>query len=244
MQLRLQSLTKRFGAHVVLDGVSLDLPAARALVLIGPSGGGKSTLLRLLGGLEAPDGGVIELHGVRLDFEDDEALRRHRARTGFVFQAHNLFPHLTARQNVALPLEHVHRLAPDAADAEAERWLARFQLAAHAGKRPAALSGGQRQRVAIARAVAVKPQLLLFDEPTSALDPEMTAEVLDMLAELRGEGRDFVLATHQMGFARRVADHVAFIGAGGIVEQAPGAELLDAPKTAEVRTFLERVLKY
>jgi polar amino acid transport system ATP-binding protein len=244
MRLRLQSLTKRFGTHAVLDGVSLDLPEARALVLVGPSGGGKSTLLRLLGGLETPDGGVIELHGARLDFGDEEALRGHRARTGFVFQAHNLFPHLTARQNVALPLEHVHGLAPEAARAEADRWLARFQLTAHADKRPAALSGGQRQRVAIARAVAVKPGLLLLDEPTSALDPEMTAEVLDMIAELRADGRDFVLATHQMGFARRVADHVAFVGAGGIVEHAPGAALLDAPRTAMVRTFLDRVLRY
>ncbi|HMO64135.1 MAG TPA: ATP-binding cassette domain-containing protein, partial [Verrucomicrobiota bacterium] len=155
MHLRLQSLTKRFSAQTVLDDVSLDLPAARALVLIGPSGGGKSTLLRLLGGLETPDAGTVELHGGRLDFDDETALRRHRARTGFVFQAHNLFPHLTARQNVALPLEHVHGLAPAAAAAEADRWLARFQLAPHAGKRPAALSGGQRQRVAIARALAV-----------------------------------------------------------------------------------------
>ncbi|MFN0068160.1 MAG: ATP-binding cassette domain-containing protein [Limisphaerales bacterium] len=148
MRLRLQSLTKRFGAHAVLDGVSLDLPEACALVLLGPSGGGKSTLLRLLGGLETPDAGVTELHGARLDFSDDEALRDHRARTGFVSQAHTLFPHLTAWQNVALPLQHVHGLAPGEAVTEADRWLARLQLAAHADKRPAALSGGQRQRVA------------------------------------------------------------------------------------------------
>jgi polar amino acid transport system ATP-binding protein len=244
MDLRLEHLTKAYGNHAVLQDVDLDLQGVRALVLIGPSGGGKSTLLRLLAGLETPTSGVIRLGGDPLPFGDEAALRQHRTRMGFVFQAHNLFPHLSALRNITLPLQHVHGLAPDEAERQARELLVRFRLEPHAGKRPADLSGGQRQRIAIARAVAVRPRLLLFDEPTSALDPEMTAEVLDLIAELRAEGRDFVLVTHQMGFARRVADHIAFVGAGGIPAHGPVAELLDQPQHPVMQAFLQRVLGY
>jgi polar amino acid transport system ATP-binding protein len=244
MDLQLEDLRIRFDGHSVFDGLNLQLSDVHALVLIGPSGGGKSTLLRLLGGLQTPTTGRITLNGEPLRFEDQEALRRHRTRTGFVFQAHNLFPHLTALQNITLPLEKVHRLPPEAARDQAMELLRRFRLEAHAHQRPLQLSGGQQQRVAIARAVAVKPQLLLFDEPTSALDPEMTAEVLDMIAELRAEGRDFVLATHQMGFARRVADHIAYVGGGGIPAHGPTKEMIEAPTVPVVQRFLERVLGY
>ena len=178
-----------------------------------------------------------------VDFRET-ALREHRRHLGVVFQAFNLFPHLTALANLTLPLEKVHAFAPDAARDLAMQTLSRFGLADHAHKRPAELSGGQKQRVAIARAIAIKPRLLLFDEPTSALDPEMTAEVLDAIEELKEEGRAFLLVTHEMGFARHVADRVAFLSAGRIVEHAPAAELFAAPRTPECRDFLARILKY
>ena len=244
MDLCLKGLRKVYGEHPVLAGVDLRIADAHALVLIDPSGGGKSTLLRMLGGLEAPTAGSLELNGVALPYADETALRRHRTRTGFVFQAHNLFPHLDALRNITLPLERVHGLPAADAEEQALALLRRFRLEAQARQRPYQLSGGQRQRVAIARALAVKPQLLLFDEPTSALDPDMTAEVLDTIAELRAEGCDFILVTHQMGFARRVADRVAFVGAGGIPAHGSVAEMLDHPAAPVVRDFLERVLRY
>jgi len=228
MNLRLRQIVKRFNGPLVLDGVSLSLEGARALVWIGPSGGGKSTLLRILGGLERPDAGEVELDGQRVVFTE-EALLRHRRTVGTVFQSFNLFPHLTALRNITLPLEKAHGRSPAQARETARQLLARFHLEAHAAKRPADLSGGQRQRIAIARALASKPRLLLFDEPTSALDPEMTSEVLDTILELREEGQDFILVTHEMGFARRVADQVAFLAEGRIVEAAPAAQFFSAP---------------
>lgn len=243
MNLRLRQIVKRFDGHLVLDHVSLSLDGVRSLVLVGPSGGGKSTLLRILGGLEHPDSGEVELNGQRLAFTE-ESLQQHRRSVGTVFQAFNLFPHLTALQNITLPLEKVHGRAPAQAEETARQLLARFQLESHAHKRPAELSGGQRQRIAIARAVSSKPKLLLLDEPTSALDPEMTAEVLDAILELRQEGLDFVLVTHEMGFARRVADQAAFLADGRIVEAGPAAQLFGAPATPQTRAFLDKVLKY
>jgi polar amino acid transport system ATP-binding protein len=243
LNLRLRQIVKRFDGHVVLDGVSLSFEGVRSLVLVGPSGGGKSTLLRILGGLEHPDFGEVEMDGQRILFTE-EALLRHRRSVGTVFQAFNLFPHLTALQNITLPLEKVHGRTSVQAEETARQLLARFQLESHAAKRPAELSGGQRQRVAIARAVSSKPKLLLLDEPTSALDPEMTAEVLDAILELREEGLDFVLVTHEMGFARRVADQVAFLADGRILEAGPAAQIFDAPSTPQTRAFLDKVLKY
>lgn len=244
MNLRLRQLAKVYGDQTVFQGIDLTLTEVRTLVLIGPSGGGKSTLLRLLAGLETPTAGAIEVQGEPLDFSNEANLRRHRTRTGFVFQAHNLFPHLSASENILLPLVKVHGLDRAAAMDQTHALLRRFGLSDHATKRPAQMSGGQQQRVAIARAVAIRPRLLLFDEPTSALDPEMTAEVLDVIAELRAEGRDLVLVTHQMGFARRVADHVAFVGYGGIAEHGPASDVLDRPQNPAVKRFLDRVLSY
>jgi len=243
MNLRLRHIVKRFDGPLVLDGVSLSLDGARALVLIGPSGGGKSTLLRILGGLEHPDSGEVEIDGDRVVFTED-ALLRHRRTVGTVFQAFNLFPHLTALQNITLPLEKVHGRSPAQAEETGRQLLARFRLGAFAGKRPADLSGGQRQRVAIARALSSKPRLLLFDEPTSALDPEMTSEVLDTILELREEGLDFILVTHEMGFARRVADQVAFLADGRLIEAGPAANFFAAPISPQTRAFLGKVLKY
>jgi polar amino acid transport system ATP-binding protein len=243
MNLQLANLRKSFGEHAALDGASLALENVRSLVLIGPSGGGKSTLLRILAGLEHPDSGGVEINGERMVF-GEKALLRHRRTIGTVFQAFNLFPHLTALENITLPLEKVHGVAAAEAAETARQLLARFRLEKHAGKRPAELSGGQRQRVAIARAVSIKPRLLLLDEPTSALDPEMTGEVLDMIEELRGEGRDFVLVTHEMGFARRVAQQAALLAGGRIVEAGPAAKFFEKPATAQAAEFLARVLKY
>jgi polar amino acid transport system ATP-binding protein len=243
MKLELHGLTKRFGTHTVLDGIDLALDDVHCLALIGPSGGGKSTLLRLVAGLEYPSAGTVELNGTRIDY-NDEALLRHRRSIGTVFQSYNLFPHLTALRNITLPLEKVHGCGAAAARALAEGTLRRFRLLDHAHKRPAELSGGQRQRVAIARAIAIKPQVVLLDEPTSALDPEMTAEVLELIEELKDEGRDLLLVTHEMGFARHVADRVALLAGGRIAEIGPPEQLFAAPQSDATREFLRRVLKY
>ena len=243
MQLDLHGLTKAFGTQVVLDGLDLALQDAHCVALIGPSGGGKTTLLRLVAGLEYPTSGTLALNGEPVT-HTERALLAHRRRVGTVFQAFNLFPHLTALENVVLPLEKVHAVPHDEARERAEGLLERFGLAAHAAKKPGALSGGQRQRVAIVRALAIEPQVLLFDEPTSALDPEMTAEVLEAIAELRTQGRDLLLVTHQMGFARQVADHVVFLADSHIVEHGPPDQLFDAPASDAVRRFLSRVLRY
>jgi polar amino acid transport system ATP-binding protein len=243
VHLILSELRKSFAGKIVLDDVTADFGEVRTLVLIGPSGGGKSTLLRIVAGLETPDAGSVALDGERIDFRE-ENLRAHRRRLGVVFQSFNLFPHVSALTNVTLPLEKVHGRSAAEAEAIARETLRRFQLEEHANKRPAELSGGQKQRVAIARAIAIKPRLLLFDEPTSALDPEMTAEVLDVIEELKEEGLDFILVTHEMGFARHVGDVVAFLADGRIVESGPAEELFAAPQSAPCRDFLSRVLKY
>jgi polar amino acid transport system ATP-binding protein len=243
VKLRLDQICKRFDGHVVLDQVSLDLEKVHTLVLVGPSGGGKSTLLRIIAGLEFPDSGKVEINGERVVFEEPMLLQ-HRRTIGTVFQAFNLFPHLTAWQNITLPLEKVHQLPHDQAEQIARQLMVRFRLENHAKKRPAELSGGQRQRVAIARAVGIKPRLLLFDEPTSALDPEMTADVLDMIKELREEGRDFVLVTHEMGFARQVADQVALLADGRIVEAGGVEQIFENPARPESRQFLAKILRY
>jgi len=243
LKLEIRNLKKSFGQQLVLDDVSLSLEQVHTLALIGPSGGGKSTLLRVIAGLERPDQGEIWLNDKEIVFQE-KLLREHRRTVGTVFQSFNLFPHLTAFANVTLPLEKVHQYGPQKARESATEILERFQLMEHAHKQPAQLSGGQRQRIAIARAVAIKPKLLLFDEPTSALDPEMTGEVLDLIEELREEGRDFVLVTHQMGFAHRVADQIAILSQGRIVEFGPSAQVLDQPKEEVTRQFLSRILKY
>ncbi len=243
MRIELHNLSKSFGTTHVLVGVNLDITFDHTLALVGPSGGGKSTLLRLLAGLDVPDSGSIRVDGVEIG-SSESALRIYRREIGVVFQAYNLFPHLTALQNVILPLIHVHGLASEQAETRARAVLNRFQLSDHSGKQPGQLSGGQRQRVAIARALAIDPKFLLLDEPTSALDPEMTAEVLDVIAELRESGKPLVLVTHEMGFARHTADLVAFVAGGKIPEHGPGEAFFESPSSPEVRRFLEKILKY
>uniref|UniRef100_A0A831UBC0 Amino acid ABC transporter ATP-binding protein n=1 Tax=Geobacter metallireducens TaxID=28232 RepID=A0A831UBC0_GEOME len=243
MRLRLAGITKRFGSQTALDDITLELPEFKALAVIGPSGGGKTTLLRVIGGLMAPDGGELEIDGERVGF-DEESLLAHRRRIGTVFQAYNLFPHLSALENITLPLEKVHNIPPAEARDQAQALLERFQLSPHGEKKPAQLSGGQQQRVAIARAMAIRPRFLLLDEPTSALDPEMTAEVLDIIMELRSEGRDIIMATHHMGFARSVADQTLFVCDGVVAEEGPAEELFGNPQSGKLRNFLAKILKY
>ncbi len=243
MKLEVQSLRKSFGDQAVLRDIQISLEKVHTLALIGPSGGGKSTLLRVIAGLERPDRGRVVLDNEEIIFRERE-LHEHRKTVGTVFQSFNLFPHLNALSNITLPLEKVHGHSKVEARRIAEEILVRFQLMEHATKQPAQLSGGQRQRIAIARAISIRPKLLLFDEPTSALDPEMTAEVLEVIEELREEGRDFVLVTHQMGFAKRVADQVALLSGGQIVEYGPPAQILDNPQSETGRQFLAKILKY
>lgn len=242
MKLEITSLTKRFGGHAALDDLHLG-SESKVLCLIGPSGGGKSTLLRILGGLETPDAGKIVIDSRMLPATERDLLS-YRRRNGFLFQQFNLFPHLTALENLTLPLEKAHGRTKEGARATAEASLDRFGLSSHAHKRPAQLSGGQQQRVALARAVAHQPAILFLDEPTSALDPEMTGEVLDLIRELAEEGQHIILSTHEMGFAKAVADRVAFLANGKIVESSPPASFFGEAATPEARRFLSRVMKY
>jgi len=243
MKLEFDAVTKRYGGHTVLDAITAQLEFPHVLALLGPSGGGKSTLLRVIGGLESPETGSLTIDGQRVPI-GERSLRTFRSNIGTVFQSWNLFPHLDALANIMLPLTAVHGLAPEAARDRSLELLERLHLTGHAHKRPAELSGGQRQRVAIARAVAIHPRLLLLDEPTSALDPEMTAEVLEVIADLKSEGRTFILVTHAMNFARTVADQVAFLADGRIVEQGSAQTFFSAPQSETARRFLAKVLKY
>jgi len=244
-------IRKSFGAHEVLSGIDLDVRRGEVVCIIGPSGSGKSTLLRCLNHLEAPDtGGVYidgELIGYRLDGTVARELRyaelaRQRSRIGMVFQSFNLFPHLTVRENITEAPIVVHGVSKAAAAQRADALLARVGLAGRGHAYPRQLSGGQQQRVAIARALAIEPSLMLFDEPTSALDPELVGEVLDVIADLAASGSTMVVVTHEIGFARRVADTVVFMDAGAVVEQGPPDQVLDDPQHPRTRAFLASVL--
>lgn len=244
MKLETHGVTKRYGAHAALDGASFVTgDEARVVALLGPSGGGKSTLLRVLGSLLVPDAGHVSLDGRTLPHDEDGALNERRG-NGFVFQGYNLFPHLTALQNIALPLMEVHGQPEAQAKERALELLRRLGLAGHENKRPSQLSGGQQQRAAIARALAPKPRLLLLDEPTSALDPVMTGEVLDVIRELAEAGQSIILATHEISFARKVADWVVFLAAGKVQESSAAAEFFTRPKTELARRYLEGLSKY
>ena len=244
MKLELDGLHKSYGSTAALAGASLALPKEiGTLVFIGPSGGGKSTLLRLVGGLESPDSGTITLAGSRLGQSRPELLA-HRRKNGYLFQSFNLFPHLDALHNISLPLEKVYAHSSSEAKQMAEACLERFGLAQHAHRHPAQLSGGQQQRVAIARAIAHQPELLILDEPTSALDPEMTSEVLDLIAQLRDDGQSILLSTHEIGFARRVADHIAFVAGGTIAASGEADSLFENPSSPELGRFLEKVTRF
>jgi len=239
MKLDIHNVSRSFEARKALCGASLSLEDVRSLVLIGPSGGGKSTLLRIIAGLETPDSGTVAINGKSVAF-DERSLLLHRRNIGVVFQAFNLFPHLTALENLLLPLTVAHGQTKAQAQDAALQILSRFGLEGHANQKPASLSGGQKQRIAIARALVTKPQLILLDEPTSALDPEMTHEVLEMIKELRDQGRELILATHEMAFAKNAADQIAFVAEGRILESGKPSELFASPKSPQLRMFLSK----
>ncbi len=240
--LHVQGVRKAFGANVVLDGLDLDVAAHDVVVLIGASGSGKSTLLRCVDLLEVVDDGVIELDGAEITDPriDADAVR---ARMGIVFQSFNLFPHLSVLDNITLAPRRVHGVTRPDAEARAMAMLDRVGLTDKARAHPDELSGGQQQRVAIARALVNDPVLMLFDEVTSALDPELVGEVLELMRELKGDGMTMLLATHEMGFAREIADRVCFLHAGRVLEQGPPEQVLGDPEQERTRQFLRRIVE-
>ena len=240
-KLSLRGVRKRFGEHEVCKGIDLDVAHGEMVCLIGASGSGKSTLLRCMNLLEPIDDGSIWLDGEDISEPglDPQPVRQ---KIGIVFQSYNLFPHMTAAENVMLAPRRVRGLSRENLRPRVTQLFSRFGLDERMNHFPDQLSGGQQQRVAIIRALAMEPQIMLFDEITSALDPELVGEVLDVLRDLRQQGMTMVLATHEMGFARELADKVCFLDAGRILEQGPPAELFSAPKEARTAAFLSRVL--
>ncbi|MGV6847960.1 MAG: amino acid ABC transporter ATP-binding protein [Marinibacterium sp.] len=239
--LSLRDVRKSFGAHTVLKGIDLDVQSGEMVCLIGASGSGKSTLLRTINLLEPIDDGEILLDGDDIA-EPGRNPQPVRTRIGLVFQSYNLFPHMTARENALLAPRRVRGLARSELAGPVDALFDRFGLGAHRDKYPGALSGGQQQRVAIIRALAMAPEIMLFDEITSALDPELVGEVLDVLRQLRKDGMTMILATHEMGFARELADTICFLDAGRILEKGPPAQIFGAPRHERTQSFLSRVL--
>ncbi len=243
---RIDKLNKHFGSLHVLKNIDLEVAQGEVVVVIGASGSGKSTLIRCVNGLEEFQQGALRVDGndLKPDGKASQALQTIRTEVGMVFQQFNLFPHLSVRDNVTLAPMKVRGESRDKAEATAERLLDRVGIKDQADKYPTQLSGGQQQRVALARALAMEPRLMLFDEPTSALDPEMIGEVLDAMRELAREGMTMMIVTHEMGFAREVADRVIYIHKGEIVEQGKPDEVFDNPQNERTQSFLARVLKH
>ena len=247
--IELSAVSKSFGAAPVLRAVDLAVGKSEVVCLIGPSGSGKSTLLRCVNFLESYDSGEIRIEGRLIGYEDrpdgtrrlmrQRALREMRCEIGMVFQHFNLWPHMSALQNVAEPLRRVRGLSAPAAAERAKQVLTRVGLADKAASYPGHLSGGQQQRVAIARALAMQPRLMLFDEPTSALDPELVGEVLEVMRSLASEGMTMLIVTHEMGFAAKVADRIAFLDGGRIVESGPPRQVFHESQEPRVRQFLQ-----
>ncbi|QTE02348.1 amino acid ABC transporter ATP-binding protein [Streptomyces cyanogenus] len=249
--LEVHDVHKWYGTHRVLDGIDLTVRPGEVTAILGPSGSGKSTLLRVINHLEKPEIGYVsvggELIGVkrnggRLKELSERTILTQRSRIGFVFQNFNLFPHLTVLDNVAAAPVATGRLNKPEARELARELLTRVGLGDRTGAYPRQLSGGQQQRVAIARALALRPGIILFDEPTSALDPELVGEVLSVIKDLATSGTTLVIVTHEIGFAREVADRVVFIDGGRIVEQGPPSQVLDKPRHERTRDFLSKVL--
>jgi polar amino acid transport system ATP-binding protein len=242
MLLNCENVRKTFGGNVVLDSLDLQVGEHEVVALIGASGSGKSTLLRCVNLLTEIDDGTITLDGE--DITDPRVNPdRVRQRIGLVFQSYNLFPHMTVLDNITLAPTRVHKKGAAEAKDQAREWLDRVGLADKAGSYPDGLSGGQQQRVAIVRALVNNPRLLLLDEVTSALDPELVGEVLTMIRDLKGDGMTMVLATHEMGFAKQVADRVAFLDKGRVLEQGPPDQVLGDPVEARTRQFLARIIE-
>lgn len=253
MNLEIKNLKKLFGTQIVLNDISLSLEEIHSMVIIGPSGGGKTTLLRCIAGLQPFEEGSIRvnsntLYGMDSTTETESVTirqqRNYRKRVGMVFQSYNLFPHLNALQNIVLPLTKIHGFSKEEALEKAMGLLQRFKLDEHIHKRPHQLSGGQKQRIAISRSIAIEPEFLALDEPTSALDPEFTVDVLDMIRELRNDDIHLVLVTHHMGFARNVADYVCYLEDGTIKFHGSPETMFHDPEASGISNFLNNVLKY
>lgn len=243
MKVKFQDLSKQYEpGQIILKPMDFE-DEVHTLAIIGPSGGGKSTLLRILGGLIAPTDGRLWIDGEEI-IQNETALLQYRKKIGFVFQQGGLFRHMSARDNIAVPLEQVHGYSRAASCERAMELLERFGLKEDYNKKPAALSGGQQQRIAIARAVAARPKLLLLDEPTSALDPEYTTEVLDVIRELKEEGMRFIIVTHEMGFARHACDKAAFLCEGSLMEYGESSQLFAHPQTEQLKRFLGKLLEW
>ena len=241
IKIHVEGLTKDFGDNHVLRGIDIDIHAGEVVCVIGPSGSGKSTFLRCLNRLEEPTSGTITIDGASIT--DPKAnVDKIRQHVGMVFQQFNLFPHYTVKQNIMFAPVELKLKSKEEAAATAERLLARVGLAEKVDAKPRSLSGGQQQRVAIARALAMDPDIMLFDEPTSALDPEMVGEVLDVMRELAQQGMTMVVVTHEMGFAREVADRVIFVDEGVIQEEGTPAEVMGNPQNPRTKSFLSKVL--
>ncbi len=240
--IEVQGLTKKFGDNLVLDGITTDIRQGEVVVVIGPSGSGKSTFLRSLNLLEVPTGGKIFFEGE--DITDPKVdINRHRQKIGMVFQQFNLFPHKTVKENIMLAPVTLKLMSEEQASARAEELLKRVGLPDKADAYPGSLSGGQKQRIAIARALAMRPDLMLFDEPTSALDPEITGEVLNVMKKLAEKHTTMIVVTHEMGFAKEVADRVLFMDHGVIVEEGTPEEIFENPKSERLRSFLSSMLR-
>ncbi|MEM7403898.1 MAG: amino acid ABC transporter ATP-binding protein [Pseudomonadota bacterium] len=239
----LEAVNKWFGDLHVLRDVSLSVQSGERVVVCGPSGSGKSTMIRCINRLERHDSGRVAVNGVDLD-ESTRNIQTVRRGVGMVFQQFNLFPHLSVLRNLTLAPMRTLKLSKAAAEERAMAYLERVRIPEQAHKFPRQLSGGQQQRVAIARSLCMEPSIMLFDEPTSALDPEMISEVLDTMIELAENGMTMVCVTHEMGFARRVADQVVFMDEGSIVESAPPGEFFSTPRSERTRTFLSQILAH
>jgi general L-amino acid transport system ATP-binding protein len=241
--IHMRGVDKWFGEFHVLRDVDLTVDAGEKIVICGPSGSGKSTLIRCINALEEYQGGEIVVDGIRVtkDLKNIDAIRRE---VGMVFQTFNLFPHLTVLENLTLAPIWVRKLPKTEAEETALKYLERVRIPEQAHKYPGQLSGGQQQRVAIARSLCMRPKVMLFDEPTSALDPEMIKEVLDVMVELAEEGMTMLVVTHEMGFARTVANRVIFMDRGQIVEQSPPEEFFHNPKSDRTKLFLSQILSH
>ena len=238
--IKLENVHKSFGKNEVLKGINLHIEQGQVVVIIGPSGSGKSTVLRTMNYLEEPTSGKVIVDG--MDLSDKKKLNDVRAEVGMVFQNFNLFPHMTVMENLTLAQTKVRKTSMEEAKKIGQALLDRVGLADKANAYPYSLSGGQKQRVAIARALAMRPKVMLFDEPTSALDPEMVSEVLDVMKSLAEEGMTMVIVTHEMGFAKKVADRVLFVDGGLILEDDTPERVFDAPTNERTKSFLDKIL--
>lgn len=240
--IKLNHISKSFGAVDAVKDVSLEIKKGEIVCLIGPSGSGKSTVLRCIDGLEVPESGTVEIFGEVIDFNDDVSVKKARSRMGFVFQHFNLFPHMSVLDNLTLAPIQVLGVDKESAEKQAIQLLKRVGLEDKKDAYPKQLSGGQKQRVAIARSLAMNPEMMLFDEPTSALDPEMVVEVLEVMKELAKDGMTMAVVTHEMGFAKEIANRVIFLEDGQIIEEKDPKTFFTNPETDRAKEFLSKII--